>query len=125
MKFSSNLFRIAAIYNWLVGIPLLIATAPMLAIMGMAAPADLTWHRLSALLVAIFGIIYWMIAAAPQSYRPLIKLAVAGKVSVFLLFAQAWLGGFVSSMAFGIAVGDLLFGILFAFALRALDKQAG
>ncbi len=120
----SNLFRIAAFYNWLVGIPLLIATAPMLAIIGLAAPEDLTWHRLAALLIAIFGVVYWIIAPAPSQHRPFIKLAVAGKVSVFLLFAQAWNAGFVTSMAFGIAVGDLLFGILFALALRELAKAS-
>ena len=120
----SNLFRVAALYNWLVGIPLLVATAPMLAIIGLAAPEDLTWHRLAGLLVAFFGAIYWIISSSPSQHRPIIKLAVAGKVSVFLLFAQAWHAGFVTSMAFGIAVGDLLFGILFALALRELAKAS-
>lgn len=120
-----NIFRAAAAYNWFVGIPLLIAPGPMLAMLAVAAPAELTFYRLNGLLVAFFGGIYWIIAQAPERYRPFIKLGVAGKVAVFMLFAEAWLSGRVPAAAFGIAVGDLLFGIMFALFLRVTAHRHG
>lgn len=121
----STMFRAAAVFNWLVGVPMLVATATMLAMLGIAAPDELTFHRLAALLIALFGAIYWMIAREPLRYRPLAALGVAGKLAVFALFAEAFAAARIPATAMGVAVGDLLFGLLFAAFLRATRGMAG
>lgn len=120
----ATLFRVAAIFNWLAGLPLLTIPATMLASLGAEPPDDLTFVRMSGLLVAFFGAVYWIIARDAQRYGPIAKLAVAGKFSVFVLFAQGWLAGQVPDGAAGLAVVDLAFGIAFAWALVTSKNQA-
>jgi hypothetical protein len=125
MPVWKNLFRFAAVFNWIAGLPLLLAPAIMLASLGVQPPADLTFHRLSGLLIAFFGAVYWIIARDPVRYRSLAKLGLAGKACVFALFAEGWIAGRVPTGPAGLAVGDLLFGFAFAAALWATrDRTA-
>lgn len=121
----TKLFRFAALFNWMAGGPLLLTPATMLAVFGAAAPADLTFHRLSGLLIILFGAIYWLMASDPLRFRPLATIAVVGKLAVFALFAQAWLAGHVPNGPAALAIGDLLFGLAFALFLRRTRTSAG
>jgi hypothetical protein len=124
MPVWTNLFRFAAIFNWIAGLPLLLAPTVMLSTLGVEPPADLTFHRLSGLLIAFFGAVYWIIARDAVRFRPLAKLGVAGKVLVFALFAQGWVAGQAPDAAAGLAVGDLLFGFAFTAALWVTRDRA-
>lgn len=108
-----TLFWTAAIFNWLVGAPLLLSPEPLLGMLEVAAPADLTFHRMSGLLIVCLGAVYAFTAQELARYRPLIWIAVVGKLGVVGIFALAWAQGFTPARAFGLALGDLAFALAF------------
>lgn len=102
-------FIAAAAFNFLAGLPLLIAPAEMQAALGVTPPDDLLFHRFTGLLVACFGVVYAFVAQDLMRYRPLVWLGVVGKAGVVALFTEAWLAGRVPSQAFAVSLGDLAF----------------
>lgn len=111
------IFWAAAAYNWLVGLPMLLAPALLLQMMGAAAPADLSFHRISGALIVCFGGLYAFIAEDPKRYRPLAWLGVAGKLGVVALSAQALMAGLTDLSSFSVALGDLAFVVAFVVFL--------
>ncbi len=118
------LFWIAAAFNVAVGLPLLAAPALLLEILGAAPPADLSFHRLAGLLIICFGCIYAFVARDQQRYRPLLWLAVAGKLGVVAIFAFSWLEGIAPLRAFALSLGDLAFGLTFLLFLLTTRPRA-
>ena len=116
-------FWVAAFFNFAVGIPMLAAPGTMLELIGATADGELTFHRLAGLLVACFGVIYALVAGDLARYRPLVWLAVAGKIGVAALFVGPWLDGKVGAPAFALAMGDLAFGIAFASFLATYRRR--
>lgn len=106
-------FWVAALFNWAAGLPFLITTNLMLTALGIATPADLVFHRLAGLLIVCLGCVYALVANGPARYRPVVWVAVAGKLGVAAIFTQAWMQGDVPPKAFAIALGDLAFGVVF------------
>jgi hypothetical protein len=104
---------VAALFNFGAGLPLIVAPAIMLQALQVAAPEDLTFHRMCGLLVVCFGVIYAMIAEDLERYRPQVWIAVVGKIGVFAIFAVALMQGFAPLRAVGLAVGDLAFALAF------------
>lgn len=115
-------FWVAAIFNWLVGAPLFLAPEPLLAMLEVTAPADLTFHRMAGLLIVCLGTVYAFTAEDLQRYRPLIWIAVAGKLGVVAIFTLAFMQGFAPPRAFGLALGDLAFGLAFLVFLLTYPK---
>lgn len=118
-------FVVAAVFNFAAGLPLLFAPEVMLSTLGVAAPADLLFHRMTGLLIACFGVIYWFISQDLARYRPLVWLGVGGKAGVVVLFGQAFVAGLVPIPAFAVALGDLMFGVGFlVFVLGYKGERA-
>ena len=118
-------FVVAAVFNFAAGLPLLLAPEMMLSTLGMAAPGDLLFHRMTGLLVVCFGVVYYFVSQDLARYQPLVWLGVAGKTGVVALFAQAFAAGLVPAPAFAVAIGDLLFAVGFlVFVLSYNGERA-
>lgn len=113
MGFWKLVFAVAALFNWAVGLPMLLAPAALLGAIGQPVPDDLLITRLGALLIVVLGIGYAMVARDPVANRPILWLGVLGKAPIPLL---VWLGGgaavFVTP-TFLLSLGDLAFATLF------------
>jgi hypothetical protein len=111
--FWKLVFWVAALFNFAVGLPMLVAPEALLADIGQPVPADLLMTRLAALLIVVLGIGYGMVARDPVANRPILWLGILGKAPIPLL---VWLTGgaaALASSAFLLSLGDLAFATLF------------
>ena len=111
------IFWVAAIFNFAVGLPMLLAPEMLLPAIGQPLPDDLLMIRLAALLIVVLGIGYGMVARDPAANRPILWLGVLGKAPIPLL---VWISGgaaALSSSAFVLSLGDLAFAALFLLFL--------
>ena len=76
-----------------------------------------TW--LLALFIGLFGAAYAWLSRRPTIDRPLVALATVGKIGVFVVALLCWQLGDISAKAFGPAIVDLLFALIFLWWLRA------
>ena len=117
MRFWKAVFWLAAAFNFLVGLPMLVAPEVLLPAIGQSVPDDLLLTRLAALLIVVLGVGYGMVARDPVANRPILWLGVLGKAPIPML---VWLGGgaaVLTSNAFILSLGDLAFAALFLLYL--------
>ncbi len=114
------LFISAAWFNFLAGVPMLIATVPVAGLMGL--PLNTTamlFMQITAGIVVAFGVAYWMIARDPVRYRPYIPLGLILKLFLATLFWGYWLAGQIPVFLPALAAGDYVFAWFFWRYLRA------
>ena len=124
MRIWTVIFVVAALFNFAVGLPMLLAPEAMLASLGQPVPDDLLMTRLASLLIVVLGIGYAMVARDPVANRPILWLGVIGKAPIPLL---VWLSGgaaALSSSAFILSLGDLAFATLFLLYLLTHRRAA-
>lgn len=124
MRIWTVIFVVAALFNFAVGLPMLLAPEAMLASLGQPVPDDLLMTRLASLLIVVLGIGYAMVARDPVANRPILWLGVIGKAPIPLL---VWLSGgaaALSSSAFLLSLGDLAFATLFLLYLLTHRRAA-
>lgn len=124
MRIWTVIFVVAALFNFAVGLPMLLAPEAMLAGLGQPVPDDLLMTRLASLLIVVLGIGYAMVARDPVANRPILWLGVIGKAPIPLL---VWLSGgaaALSSSAFLLSLGDLAFATLFLLYLLTHRRVA-
>lgn len=118
-----TLFNTAALFNLAAGIPLLVAPGFMAGLFSLeVTPAGTLFMQLTALAIAGFGIIYGLIARDPLRHRPYILLGAGLKIGVVGFVYFYWLRGQIGALFPALAVGDVIFTILF---LRAYRKISG
>ena len=124
MRLWKVLFVIAALFNFAVGLPMLLAPEAMLASLGQPVPDDLLMTRLASLLIVVLGVGYGMVARDPAANRPILWLGVLGKAPIPAL---VWLSGgqaALASSAFILSLGDLAFATLFLVFLLTHRRPA-
>lgn len=124
MRIWKLVFVVAALFNFAVGLPMLLAPEAMLTGLGQPVPDDLLMTRLASLLIVVLGIGYGMVARDPVGNRPILWLGVLGKAPIPLL---VWLSGgaaVLASSAFLLSLGDLAFAALFLIFLVRTPKSA-
>ncbi|MCZ8019266.1 hypothetical protein [Novosphingobium sp.] len=87
----------AAAYNWLVSLPVLIDGQ-------LAAEA-----KISAVLVAGFGLLYALVARDPVRLAPALWAGVAGKLGLVVLLAPSVASGTAAPGTGPVLAGDLVF----------------
>ena len=112
-SFWSRFFLGAALFNFVVGLPLLWAPLTMFGLLGQTAPNDLFFVRTSGLLIASFGLGYYFVSRAPQANRNIVWLGVIGKFGVVVLSGLYWTAGLMPTTSAVLSLGDLAF--VFAF----------
>ena len=113
MRFWKIIFGLAAAFNFLVGLPLLLAPRAFYAAAGQPLPADLMSVQTSALLITVFGVGYAMAARDPVWARPVIWLGIMGKTPLPVLVWLNILAGRATLNSLWITLVDLAFAALF------------
>ncbi|MDA0819844.1 MAG: hypothetical protein O3C52_07760 [Proteobacteria bacterium] len=106
-------FWIAAIFNFLVGIAV---------ILGPSAPID---TRLVGILVFAFGLVYAVVARDPDRYADVIWAGVFGKVAVVALLVTAEMNQSGGDAPTAILAIDVLFAAGFLIFLLTRSETGG
>jgi hypothetical protein len=114
----TRLFIAAAIFNLLVGLPLLIDPAMGPKLLPLPA-GDFIWPRIAGGLIVMFGIGYFIVSRDLDRNRGIIGLGVAGKLMIVLILLIYWVKGTIRFWSFSISLVDLAFALLF---LRFLTR---
>jgi hypothetical protein len=117
VTFWRGLFAFAAFYNLAVGGAMLAAparVAEQLNISGGGAPFAVA---MAGLLIAVFGIGYAMVSAAPAKNRGIVWIGLIGKIGAAALAAVQFNAGVIPLNTFLLGMGDLIFVALFALFL--------
>lgn len=115
---ANPLFRIAAIFNFVVGGALLLAypwTAPLLGIDG----PPTVWFHITTGIVLLFGYAYWRISRDPATNRPLVVMGAAGKLIFAIAIYAHWLAGTASGPLALLVTTDVVFAALYVAYLRS------
>lgn len=117
------LFAAACLFNLAVGGVLLFGRAASAQVLQLdpASGSNALLANLAACLIICFGALYAMIAADPRRLRPTILLGAAGKLAAVVCAALYLLQG-GNPRAPLLAMGDLLFVVLFIRAYLALGR---
>lgn len=112
------LFSIAALFNLVVGIPMLVAYPTVARLLQLEGPPTV-WYHIAAAIVVIFGLAYWSIGRDPVKFRPYVLLGIVGKLAFVAIIYGHWLAGDVSVRLAVLVTGDLIFTLLFIAYLRS------
>ncbi|MFO1394567.1 MAG: hypothetical protein U1F09_12455 [Steroidobacteraceae bacterium] len=120
---GTMLFRAGAVFNALVGVPMLIAWPVAAGLLGIATPRSVFTDLVGAM-VALFGWVYWRIAEDPVGCRSYVLLGIVGKLTfVVVIYANFALGRAPAGLA-ALVTADLVFAVLFARWLRRTAPAA-
>lgn len=103
----------AAAYNWLISLPVLLN--------GSIAAAD----KVSAVLVAGFGVLYALVASNPVRLAPALWAGVVGKLGLVVLLAPSIAAGTAAPGTGPVLAGDLLFTAAFLALLLGPARMKG
>ena len=118
------LFQAAAAFNWAVALALAFLARPLFELFRVSpAPTEPLFLQLFAWLVFVFGIGYWWVARDPLVNRPIIRLGILGKWSVFLAALILVLADAVSWQIMLLAGGDGIFALFFGLALASVKQN--
>lgn len=107
----TRVFVLAAIFNILVGLPILIDPT-MIKLLPLPA-GDFVWPRLAGALILMFGVGYWIVSRDLDRNRGIIGIGAAGKLLVVLILLIYCIKGTIGFWAFSISMIDLAFALLF------------
>lgn len=118
-RFWAALFWTAAFYNFLAGLPPLLAPTLSVAAAGMPPldPQHVIIAQMMGLMICVFGIGYAMVAMGSPAARPIVLLGIVGKAGVCLLVALRLREVDLPASMLAATAGDLLFVVAFIFFL--------
>lgn len=119
-KWTRLLFVVAAVYDFGLGVLYLLAWRWIFAWCGIAPPNHPSYVQFAAATIAIFGIGFGMVAAAPQRNRDIIKLGILFKLAFGGMVVRYLFSEPVAPMWVAYGFCDLVFAAAFAVALRAI-----
>jgi hypothetical protein len=118
--YTRVLFGTAALFNFAVaaGLWFMRPALERLLQLDPVTGTNVALIKITAVLIAGFGVAYACAAWDARRYRPFIWLGALGKLAVVATAAGSWLLGEVGAQLPALAGGDLLFAILFLDYLR-------
>jgi small multidrug resistance pump len=118
--------RIAAVYNLLAGACMLIFVHEGYKLLGLEKPALVMPVQLVGVLVAIFGLGYWLVARDPLTNRNILLLGLLSKsLGPALALYYVAVGKLPLGFILVLLVADLIYIPPFAIILRRLYRVAG
>jgi len=108
------IFRLAALFNFSVAIPLWAAPVWLSTLLGLEpVPTDILYTDLFAVLALTFGIGYWWVGADPVRNQVVLKMGICGKLLVVGVgYWHFFIGA--TNLPFALLVtGDLLWALVF------------
>lgn len=115
---ATPLFRIATLFNVVVGGSLLLAYPRVAPLLGIEGPPTL-WFHVTAAVVLVFGYAYWRIARDPVRFREYIALGAIAKLAFVVAIYGHWLLGDAPGMLALLVTADLVFAALFVRYLHS------
>ncbi len=116
------IFWLSALFNFIVGLPLLFRPAFFFSMVGMPPPSSLLFVQIAGLLIAVIGIGYGFAAVDPVRHRVMIVLGAIGKPVLPILFYLYYAAGEVPLDAFLLSWVDGSFGIVFVIFLLTTTR---
>ncbi len=115
----NRLFLIGAIFNWVIGLGMLLAAEHFLSLLYISPlPEQSVWIQLFAALVLVFGYGYFLASRDFERHATAILLGVWGKTAVVLVAGVNVVSGDINAMLMVPAGADGVFAALFMVALR-------
>ena len=114
---AKPLFTVAAIFNVVVGLAMLLAYERLAPWLGFP-PRPTVWIHIVAFAVLIFGYVYWCVARDPARYREYVVLGIVGKLAFVVVIYAHFLAGDATAALAVLVTADLVFAGLFAAYLR-------
>lgn len=127
-KKQTWLFALAAAWNLVIGLSILIAPWFSLQLLyghepgGPNDPLLAMLDRDFGFCVLLFGVGYGIVAVDPSRNQGLIWLGIIGKLGVVASLGQRWLIGMATAWVLPAAAGDLVFAALFVWFLWRSDS---
>jgi len=115
-QYYKNMFLIAAIWNWLVGLTCLILSLvypESITLFGVQMPPSLSFLQILFILISIFGVGFYIVHRDIDRNHGIVQMSVLEKVSFFLVFLIYFIIGHVNALVLLLVIVDLIFGILF------------
>jgi len=107
---DGRMFFVAACFNWLAGLSLLVATSPFARLLGLELnAAAIVFIHITAVVIVVFGGVYALIAKDPVRYRVYIPLGIILKICLVAIVYGSWLRGRIPWPLPALAAGDILF----------------
>lgn len=122
MKWIKALFAICGVYDGALGAAFLVMPAAIYRISGVTPPNHFGYVQFPALLLVVFGAMFFMIAADPAVRREQILYGMALKASYFGLVFWYQLNGGVPMLWIPFAWADLVCFFLFWLAWKELGR---
>jgi hypothetical protein len=109
-----GLFLSAAWFNFLAGLPLIVALGIVAPLMGLQInPTATLFIQITASVIVVFGWAYWMIARDPKRFRPYIVLGIVLKIVVVVVVFGHWIAGNILWLLPALAAVDAIYAVLF------------
>ena len=107
------LFTVAAIFNAVVGLAILLAYDLLAPRLGFP-PQPTVWIHTIALIVLVFGYAYWRIARDPVRFREYVVLGIVGKLAFVIAIYGHFAAGDATVALAMLVTADLVFAGIFA-----------
>jgi hypothetical protein len=120
----SSLFYLAAFYDGVLGIVLLIVPARIYVRFAVTPPNHWGYVQFPAALLIVFALMFLAVARDPESNRNLIPYGLLLKVSYCGVVFSYWIAQGIPSMWKPLAIMDLGFAALFLWASASLRRLA-
>lgn len=117
------LFGSAGLFNWLAGLPVLLAGRQICALFGLPPPSSLVFMQITGMAILVFGTGYWLEALQPGRHRSVVVLGGIAKVGVFLIAFGHLLAGGLNGVLPTLAAVDLSYAILFWLYLKQIPAR--
>ncbi len=115
-KYYKKLFLSAAIWNWIVGLTLLMLSfinPNILPLFGVETPPSLVFMQMLFILVIVFGIGLFIVYQDLDKNKDIVIMSIIEKVSFFVVYLIYFIFGDVNFLVLLLNIIDLIFGILF------------
>jgi hypothetical protein len=112
--------RIGALYDFVLAGLMLLAPELLQRAFALPLPGEAFYLRTMAVLLAMVAGVYLVAASDPAAYRPLVAIAIVGRLAGFLSLLPSALGEPRLAGAWGPALGDLAFAAVHAATARRL-----
>ena len=124
-NYYKGLYLISALYDFILGIAFLFFYQPIFKMLGMNIPENPAYLTFCALMIALFGILLFMIYQNLSGSRRLIIYAILVKFAYIgtVLYYYLFVGSSYVDMPFLIFAGfDFVFAILFIESLKYIRE---
>lgn len=114
-----KLFWAAAAYNFLIGLPSILAPGLAMSNLGLPVPHPLYAFNIQimGILICTFGLGYLMVAQSQPGAKQILTLGIVGKLGILLLLGFRMLSTPMPLPIIATSFGDLFFATMFAFFL--------